>query len=221
MRKIILLLFLAGLITTIKAQESKWGISVSPALLTTTEIHYGLQAGVEYKINSRLSILTDLAVPITTAKDSSAANTRYLRIKPEIRYLLSRGRSAFQSYAGFQVSYSFRKWKNIDGGSYFDKAFYEDSCTFYSSAVINSPVITSSLQLGAQIKIFDRFYIDLFMGMGVRMVNTGYTEVENMSKKYSLPPKCKIMISPDPAYWVNGTIARFHSNMGLRFMYRF
>ena len=221
MRKYIFLfpLLISGL--TIQAQDHKWAVSFTPAVVSTTSIHYGLQLGAGYKINSRMSLLTEFTVITRRGGDSSAIESRYFRIKPEWRYFLSERKSTWRSYAGIQLSYTFRKWKDLDGGSYFEGKFLNDSAVLFSRADLNSPVMSSSAQLGTLINISDRFCLDLFLGVGIRVINTDYSQIENTSKVLAQIPKCKILIAPDPAYWVNGTVSRVHFNAGIRFLFRF
>ncbi len=221
MRKAVLFFIIVAGFLPANAQENKWAISFTPALLTTSRIHYGLQAGVEYKIKSRLSLLTELAIKTGADKDSSSRNTHYFRIKPELRYLLSQRESILQPYAGIQFSYASRKWDNTSGGSYFTSKANADSSVSFDRAKISSPVLASSVQLGTLINMGPDFCLDLFMGMGVRVIDTKYSEVENPAKDRYFRSICKIMFSPDPAYWINGTVTRFHMNLGLRLVYRF
>lgn len=204
-----------------KAQESKWGISFTPALVQSPAIHYGIQPGFEFRINDRLSLLTEIAFTTAKDKDSSYQNSRYFRIKPELRYTLLGSKRRFNMYTGLQLSYSFRKWDDLDGGCYFNKQLYNDSSIAYNKASISSPILTSSLQFGILLSVSDHFYMDFFMGMGARMIFTNYSGIENATKQPYNTAICKIVPAPDPAYWVNGTITRFHSNFGFRVLYRF
>ena len=222
MRKAVLPLFILFFSASFSySQENKWGVSFTPAWVPAVSLHYGLQVGVEYQIKERWRLLTELAIPLAKDKDNGFSNVNFFRIKPEIRYSLTEKEYGVNFYTGLQFSYVFRNWKDINSGCYFEDEFYEDSSITYSSASINSPIYTSSAQIGALINIGGHFCFDLFTGMGVRVINTSYSDVQNTGKVFSLQPKCKIMISPDPAYWVNGNITRFHFNTGLRFLYRF
>jgi hypothetical protein len=98
---------------------------------------------------------------------------------------------------------------------------YADSITGYHKATINSPVLTSSLQLGTPFSFGNHFGMDIFMGLGMRIIFTKYSNVENASRQGYEMPRCKIFPAPDPAYSVNGTVKRFHFNFGIRFLYRF
>lgn len=202
------------------AQSSNWGVSFTPAIVHTTSYYAGLQLGGEYRFSNRLGLLTEFTVAIKREPDASYPEQRFFRFKPELRYFLSGNKTQAGPYAGLQLSYSFRSWKRIDG-SYFENKIYEDSAITFQSAFIRSPVISSSAQLGVIAELGDHFCLDFFLGIGARAIHTSYSDVQNTGKVYSLPPKCRIMISPDPAWWVNGTITRVHFNTGIRFLYRF
>ncbi len=202
------------------AQSSEWGITFTPAIVHTTSYNAGLQLGGEYRFSNRLGLLTEFTVAIKREPDASSPDQRFFRVKPELRYFLSQGKKQAGPYTGFQLSYSSRNWKRIDG-SYFENKIYDDSAITFQSASVRSPVFTSSAQVGTLVNLGDHFCLDLFLGIGARVIHTTYSDVQNRGKVYSLPPKCRIMISPDPAWWVNGTITRVHFNTGVRFLYRF
>jgi hypothetical protein len=98
-----------------------------------------IAVGSRYKINARMSLLTECTVITGKSGDSSATGSRYFRIKPEWRYFLSGRKSTLKPYAGIQFSYTFRKWKDLDGGSYFEGEFLNDSAVLFSNAVLTSP----------------------------------------------------------------------------------
>jgi len=220
MRKFLLVLFVFTGLYNVKAQDHHWSITFTPALAGTTSLQYGIQPGAIYQFNKRWELLTEFTFVPSLYTDSSTVNPSYFRIKPEIRYMLTKAQLP-KWYVGLQLSYVFRKWDDANSGSYFEEALFEDSSITYSSAKIKSPVFSASAQTGVIFRITKRFNIDLFMGWGVRSINTSYSEVANKGKIQSARPNCKIIFSPDPAYWVNGTITRVHFNSGLRIIYRF
>lgn len=203
------------------SQDSRWKVSFTPAVINTTQLHYGWQFGAGYQFNDRLELLTEFTINGGQRKDSSSLHSSYFRIKPELRYFFDGQEKGLNTYAGLQLSYTFRKWKDMSSGVYFDDEVYKDSAIRYSSAAINSPVFTSSVQLGTVIPIGNHFSVDFFTGVGLRMINTNYSAIMNASKVYQAPPKCMVLIKPDPAYWVDGTILRIHFNTGMRVLYRF
>ena len=221
MRKLILSICLFQFYFIASAQESKWGVSFTPAIILSTQLHYGLQTGIEYYINEHLSILTEFA--FTTAKNinPSYENSKYFRIKPELRYNFPESKWGLHTYTAFQLSYSYRKWEDQNGGIYFNHKLYDDSSVSYSSASIKSPILTSSIQLGQTFSLSSHFTMDIFMGIGFRTIFTNYSNVQNPNKQpYYNIPRCKPP-APYPAYWLNGTVIRFHSNLGFRILYRF
>ena len=209
-----------------KAQEepkNKWTISLSPAFISSPYLRPAIQPGIEYRIGKKLGILTEVAIATSKMRnDASYSNDRYFRIKSELRYIFSQRKPEKENYYyGLQVSYSYRKWNDLNGGSYFKKEDRYDSCYTYTSATVSSPIITSSLQLGYCVFLGKHCAIDLSGGMGIRGIITEYSNIENKSKDPYYRPICKIIPSPDPAWWVNGVTWRFHGNLGFRFQYRF
>src|SRR5687767_2954980 len=106
MKRALLLVFLALGFLILQAQESKWGISYTPTLIATSSTHYGQQPGVEYRINDRFSLLTELAMLLHQSKDPTSMDNRYFRLKPELRYAISPEKSILTPYTGLQVFYA-------------------------------------------------------------------------------------------------------------------
>jgi len=220
MRKFVLLTGLLFSSVLLKAQESKWAVSFSPAIVQSPGIHYGFQPGVEYRFNDRLSLLTEFAFTMQH-KDPSFSHNKFFRVKPELRYALQEKKRGLNCYAGLQASYSFRKWDDISGGCYFNEKMWPDSTTSYDRAAINSSILSFSIQFGTPFSFSEHFSMDVFMGLGMRMIFTHYSNVENAVKNPYTRPTCIIFPHPDPAWYVNGTVKRLHSNLGIRFFYRF
>ena len=109
----------------------------------------------------------------------------------------------------------------MNTGSYYEGSFQSDSVVNFTSARINSQTITTTLQLGVNTEIVDQFYIDLSLGLGNKWVSTQYDNVIDPVKYERVYPKCKLLPSPDPAYWVNGKVNRFQINPTISFQYRF
>ena len=122
MRKPVLILTLALAFTStfVHSQQTDWGLSFTPTFVPAVSLHPGLQLGAEYKIADRLHLLTEFTIPLKKDPDTLASSTRYFRIKPEIRYSLSENDYGARWYTGVQLSYVFRKWKDLNDGSYFE-----------------------------------------------------------------------------------------------------
>jgi len=204
-----------------KGKESKWTISYSPEIITP-KFKYGVQPGVEYKINQRFTLLTELTFLVGQDKDSSFSNMQYVRIKPELRWSFLQRSRWLGNYVGLQLSYSFRNWRDLSGGSYFQSPNDYDTAISYDRARINSPVFTASIQSGRIFSVSKKISFDLFYGMGVRVIHTVYSELVNQNaKKYYSGTICKMIPLPDPAFRFAGNISRFQLNAGLRILYHF
>jgi len=200
------------------AQDSKWSISFSPAIVQSPDLHYAFQPGVAYEFNDRFSLLTEFAF-VANNKSAYYSDGRYFRIKPELRYNLSESKRGLRAYMGFQASYSFRSWQD-HGGCYHENNRYSDTVISFDGAKVNSPILTWSFQFGTPFSLTRRLDMDIFLGLGMRMIFTNYTDVQNAVKDPYFRPSCKIFPAPDAAYFVDGTVMRFHSNFGIRFLYR-
>jgi hypothetical protein len=218
-KKTLLLFFLAALMGNLAAQDHHWSASFTPAIILTNSPHYGIQAGLGYTISNKLEILTEFALS-AGSKDPTTGNEKYFRVKPELRYLWM-GIKDSRYYTGIQLSYSFRKWEDTAGGIYFENRFYEDTVTGYNSAIVKSPVFTLSPQFGRLVRINDKMFIDLFLGLGIRVIHTSYSDADITGKQPYWRPVDKILLTPDPAHWVNGTVVRPHFNTGFRLFLRF
>ncbi|MES1214704.1 MAG: hypothetical protein ABUT20_04230 [Bacteroidota bacterium] len=202
------------------AQDSsgrKWAVSLMPVHIPLPGNFTGIQPGIEIKFSNHLRFLTDFAFTLPQKKhDSSALNRKYLRIKPELRYILPyKGKDLF--YIGLQMSYSFRSFNDASGYGYYFDHFPDDSVYYFSSAHIKSPVFTASFQMGTFLFDKKRISLDAFFGLGPRFVNTTYSEIVNLQ----FLPGQKQWIALTPSYRRKGNVTLIYLNWGLRFFYHF
>jgi hypothetical protein len=221
MRKLVLAFILIVVSLISGAQEPGIGVSFTPAMVQSPEMRYGYQPGVEFLFTDRLSLLTEIAFSIRKRRDESTDKNFYLRIKPELRYLLFESRRGRLLYAGIQASYAFRKWNEKDSGSYIDPKPDPDLTIQFTKASINSPILTGSLQFGYIIPIYKKLSLDIFIGFGGRTIFTKYDNIENPTVDLSNRFWDRIFPVYKPAYRTNGTVTRLHFNGGYRLLYRF
>lgn len=209
-----------------QTQFPKYKIGLSPALISSPTVSTGFQPSVEIRLNNRVALLTEFTFLLKSYDaDSSAFNRKYFKIKQELKYFFNKNPSASVAYyAGLQLAYSFRSFDATSikySYSYYDKNL-PDSCYFsYSSAHIKSPIFTTTLQLGLESKISKRLSLDMFGGMGLRVVNTSYSDVINRQYKTDFIQwrTCSPLGSIRPAYQFIGTNYRFQMNIGFRLFY--
>jgi hypothetical protein len=197
-------------------KDAKWAISFSLAYVPLPgNGQLGVQPGVSYQPNKHLSLLTEIAFPIgkNNESDPSFMDKRYIRIKPEIRFLLS-NTNEFKDYIGLQVSYTARSFASAYGFYYSDLP--GDSVISYDHASINSPIITTSVQVGSLVVITKSIMLEGFFGVGIRSVNTEYTEVVNPH----VSPRERSWWTV-PSYYYPGNRILFHANFGIRILYFF
>jgi hypothetical protein len=122
---------------------------------------------------------------------------------------------------GIQASYAFRKWNEIDSGTYTQPNPGPDLTIDYTKASIKSPIFTASVQGGFLIPIYKKLHIDMFMGVGSRTIFTKYDNIENPVIDPSHRLWDRIFAVAIPAHRTNGTVTRLHINLGTRLLYRF
>jgi hypothetical protein len=214
--------FLLFFYTSLQAQSGKqqggWAATLTGALIPISQPGLGIQPGVEYRFNNRISLLTEITIPLNRkdSKDSSELNKQYLRYKTEIRYSFFNKSKKSHTYAGLQVSRASRRF--INQNSFYYKETKGDSVYFYDKASINSPIATVSLQLGS-IFSYGRFAVDLFAGIGARFIHTSITNIENQIS--GVRNRGGSGLSFTASYSYAGNITMFHLNGGIRLMWHF
>jgi hypothetical protein len=120
---------------------------------------------------------------------------------------------AGNNYVSLQAVYLHRKLTNADSG-YFRTWEKMDSALWYSSAVIRCPVLAFALKTGKEFSFaHSRFYLDAFIGAGVRWVFTDYNATD--IREVYLPPS-RGFFKNTPEYDAPGTHARLHLTIGIR-----
>ena len=223
MKKLFLFLFWSLLIFNPSlAQRSKWSLCYTPALIEIPEKSYGVQLGAVYDINKHFQVISAITTNAFRIEKSSkeSSENHYLRFKSEIRYINLVSSYWLKPYIGLQASFVGRSWKNNNRGSYYEGSFNTDSLTYFSAASISSNTIALTTEFGFNSKISKHLSIDCAFGIGGKLVSTKYSEVKDASREVRFFPKCRLLPSPDPAYWVNGNVYRFQINPTLTIQYR-
>jgi len=221
MRKFVVILFLllsSSLYAQVDSGQKGWAATLTGALIPISQPGLGIQPGVEYRFNDRISLLAEITIPVNkkNSKDSSELNKKYLRYKAEIRYRFLNKSKKSHEYAGFQVTRSSRSFSNLNGLYYKERG--GDSVYYYDKASINSPITTLSLQFGSVIS-YGRFAVDLFAGIGARFINTSITDIINPVSAGTDSRTDGVAFTPSYSY--AGNITMFHLNGGIRLMWHF
>jgi len=221
MKKLSLFLLLISFHTGF-AQQTKWSLSYTPALIEVPEIIIGIQLGAVYDISKHFQVLSAVTTSAFRLEKSSkeSSENHYLRLKSAIRYINLTSKYLVKPYIGLQASFVSRSWKRNSRGSYFEGSFNTDSTTYFSAASIASSTIALTTEFGLNSQISKRLSIDCAFGIGGKLVSTKYSDVKDASTEARYFPNCRIFPSPRPAYWVNGNVYRFQINPTLIILYR-
>lgn len=190
---------------------SKVAVVVSPALFVPVSV--AVQAGLHVSISPRFNLVTEFAYPTFRPANTAYEKINYWRTGVELRYLY-RHKPGLHRYVAAQISYLSRKL--TDEGQAF---YYTKTQTFsYTNAVIKSPVLALALKLGVEIPAGKRFFVDGFVGGGLRAIFTSYQTTNPLLT--SLEPKQQTLLKFDDAWLYNYTLKRLHATAGLRLGWR-
>ncbi len=175
--------------------------------------------GAEVYITPRFSVYNEVALQTSKSNfDSSAQNKKYFRYKGELRYYLSADDKKVKPYFAAQYTTASRSFDVLNGDRYYNEAEGDDSAYYYSTASINSPVQTMTVQFGLALNVFDDFWLDLAAGGGTRITNTTYTNVTGLYKTSEFLTLNKELAS---TYRYIGRHTRSQLNLNFRISYRF
>lgn len=118
-----------------------------------------------------------------------------------------------------RLSYAIRKFEDMDGGFYSDITPGLQEGYYFDKAQINSPIMTSSLQVGTTANGSKIISCDVFWGIGMRFINTEYTSVVNPVSGFRNRPADGPLFYPSYSY--NRAVTWLHVNAGFRLVYHF
>ena len=101
-----------------------------------------------------------------------------------------------------------------DSSVYTERLHIEEGFHF-TSAKIHSPLFASAIKMGTEFYLAKNWYLDLFMGIGVRYINTRY-DAQNV-RPVSIPPPREFGYFKD-AYECDCAVTRLHATIGFRVM---
>jgi len=212
---IFLLLLSTGLHGQPDSAQKGWAVTLTSSLIPIGSSAVGIQPGAEYKFNDRLNLLSEITFRAASKNSGLLFDRHYMRLKSELRYnFFKKRKKVFHEYAGLQATWASRRF--IDSSGYYYENPKSDSVVFFDKAKLKSPITTFSVQFGSIIAD-GRFAVDVFVGFGVRLVHTSFSEVTNPRKglrifrAFSFPA----------AYNYAGNVTQFHFNTGIRFMWHF
>lgn len=198
------------------SSQRGWAATLTGALIPLGSSALGIQPGAEYKFNDRLHLLSEITFRAGRRNSNDLIQDRhYMRFKSELRYnFFTKKKKAFHQYTGLMLAWATRRF--IDSSGYYYEKQHSDSAVFFDKAKLRSPITTISVQFGSIIAD-GRFGVDVFMGFGIRLVNTNITEVVNARKGIV---QSRAFYFP-AAYNYEGNVSQFHFNAGIRFMWHF
>jgi hypothetical protein len=220
MRPFIIVVFIATAQASIAQQKKvikSWAAGVTTNLAIPGSTYLALQPCAELRFENRYSIVGGYSFKLIDLDESeqSITNERYGRFLVEGRYRFTKKESKPAFYTSLQLTWSFRKFTKADG--HFLYEYDDDSTTYFTKANVSSPVTTASVQLGFNSQGKKKFYMDFFGGMGFRVTNTKFSNIEGKTRSLNLLRK---HYDWDAGLEVGKPATYFHITAGLRLFYR-
>lgn len=200
------------------ANKTRISFSLAPAFLPIRSMNGGFSTGTEIRFSEKLAFFTELSFYPGSRNnaDSTGMHKKYLRIKPELRYYVPSRPNHPSVYFALQYSHASRSFDNERGGYYFLKG-RTDSVNSYDRIHIKSPIQTFATIMGVMFSVGDQLMIDYFFGMGLRSVNTSYSDAENLHMTGYSP--LKGLFHFNGAYQYEGLRTGMHLTTGIRFYF--
>jgi len=126
----------------------------------------GLQPGFQFQWGKRHSLLTEAGVAWGNRQRGQYQKRQSFKLASELKCYSKRTSTRYFSW---QVGYIQRNFDDRDSGWYF-----KDSAIGYSNARIKSPVFFTAIKWGEEIVCGEKYFIDIFFGLGARYVHTAY-----------------------------------------------
>jgi len=196
-------------------KQNGWAVTLTGALIPIGSSAFGIQPGADYKFNDRLSLLSEITFRASPRNSGLLKDRHYMRFKSELRYsFFTKRRKAFHQYTGLLLTWASRRF--TDSLGYYYEKQHSDSAVFFDRAKIKSPISTISAQFGSTIAD-GKFGVDVFIGLGLRLVNTSVSDVTNPRKGLVVPRPFHF----PAAYNYAGNVSQFHFNAGIRLIWYF
>lgn len=130
----------------------------------------GIQPGFQIKLGKRFGFMSDLGFAFSARGNNQYDELHFFKLASELKYYSRR--SVNGGYFSFQAGYVHRELQANDSGWYWRKD--SSNASGYSSASINSPLLFTAIKLGREMKIGEKFFLDVFIGIGARYIHTNY-----------------------------------------------
>lgn len=195
-----------------QAPDETFAVLISPALLRAPEIRHGLQAGIAYN-RKKWSVSSEAALPFRKLY-VDYASIKYMRLGLELKKYVTKDLPD-KMYVSLQTNYAIRQMLDTNGNTFLRKN--PQGIFSFSKASVSSPVFSSAIKVGMEIRLYKNIFWDVFSGLGVRIISTSYKHVENASPSFF--NEAKDWFNFTPIYRYEGTFTKLHLTTGIRLGY--
>jgi hypothetical protein len=196
-------------------RHSKISIHVSPAMLNVSHLNPGYQLGMQARLSERWAVLSEVAFRLPFNNNTEFSNYKYVRIKSEVKKFITHKRTGSSKYISLEGSYATRSFDRTNDYYFLDREGSNDNTYYFDKAHIRTPLITLALKGGLESRLGDKAFLDVFAGVGIRNINTTYSQVENLTVQQG-EESHGFFVSSNFAYRFNRSITKQHLTLGLR-----
>lgn len=194
----------------------KYAFTITPTLLPIGNV--AVSPGFQFRVNSRYSLITEVAIPLTHIATGNYQEAHFFRVSTEIKYYLHKPLDG--KFVGLKIGYASRRFLDKDSGKYRNH-FFGDKEFLYSSAKINSPFVFATAKWGREIIDWKKFYLDYFVGVGVKLITTAYDAENVSSSPVHITVKDPKIFKDWPSWEFDRNYVRINGSLGFRVGIRF
>lgn len=196
------------------AMDRKYAITMSAAVFSYKA---GIQPGIQVKLGKRFGFMSDVGFALSGRGNNQYDEMHFFKLASELKYYSKHSVSG--RYFSFQAGYVHREFQANDSGWYWRKD--SSDATGYGSAHVNSPVFFGAIKLGRELKIGEKFFLDVFFGIGARYIHTNY-DAKNVYTMGRFVDKRDTIFDLAGYSWEHeGDQVKLHATTGLRIGYYF
>lgn len=176
----------------------------------------GIQPGFQVRLGKRLGLMFDFGFTLSNRGNNMYNEMHFFKLASELK-CYSRY-SITGSYFSLQAGYIHRKFQANDSGWFYRKD--SSDASGYSSANINSPVLFTAVKIGREMSFGEKFFLDVFLGIGARYIRTGY-EAKDVHPIHVGGERDNIFEIAGYSWEHEGKQVKLHATAGLRVGIRF
>lgn len=177
----------------------------------------GVQPGFQVGLGKRFGLISDLGFTFSGRGNNQYDKMHFFKFATELKYYSRR--SVNGGYLSLQAGYVRREFQANDSGWFWKKD--SSDASGYSSARISSPVLFTAIKLGREMRFGEKFFLDVFLGIGARYIGTNYDAKDVYTMGRFADKRDTIFDLAGYSWEHEGSQVKLHATAGVRIGYYF